>query len=232
MGQFDPVGAQTLEVMGTAGRYNTRLFSLIKPWLRGSVLDVGAGSGNFIPALISGNLVVSALDINPDYLKILSQTYPAISVYHLDLQTRSLPDRLVGSFDTIIMLNVLEHIAADSQSVANLYKLLKPGGRLIIIVPAHQAVFGTLDKLLSHYRRYSATGLSRLLESHHFKILRLRYLSSLLILGWWLNGKVFRQKIIHPFQIRLIDPFIPLLASVEDLVRPPFGLSVFCVAEK
>lgn len=228
-------GLRTLRIMEGAGRYNEWLFKRCAPFIGNKVLETGAGVGNITKYLLSSQKIV-ATDINPDYLDEIKQTFssfPNVTVKKLDVEKKSEFERLSEEkpIDTVICLNVLEHVRDDDQALANIHNFLNPGGRLIIVVPAHQALFSSLDKYLHHERRYSLSSLRGKMVEAGFKIITGRYLNMLGAMGWFLNGHVLRRKMIPPQQVRLMDFFLPLLKS-EGYIRPPFGLSVFMVGEK
>ncbi len=229
---LDPIGLETLEIMQEAPNYNTRLFSLVKPWLGKRVLEVGAGTGTFISKMRNQNHIVSALDINPAYLASLKKNLPDIDTILMDLQTEKINAKLINRFDSVVMLNVLEHIPNYQKALENIYKLIKPGGRLIIVVPAHQWAYGTLDRHLGHVQRFSSRLLTTSLQKAGFNSQICRHISPLMIFGWWVNGVILKNKIIPKFQVKILDVFVPLLTIIDDFLNLPFGLSLYSVSQK
>ena len=129
------------------------------PWVGSTVLEIGAGIGNITSELIPRDRYVAS-DINPHYLQYLENFTlgkPYLSVKKIDLEHPSDFAGLEGSFDTVICLNVLEHVADPVTSLRNLYSALKPGGRLVLYVPQDQRLFSSLDVALEHCRRYDRT---------------------------------------------------------------------------
>src|SRR6185437_5122059 len=139
--------------------------------------------------------------------------------------------RREAPIDTILMMNVLEHIEDDSQALAHLRTLLPPGGKLVIVVPAHQLLYSKMDANIDHFRRYAKKGLVELLEKNGYAIRQAKYANWLGAVGWFVNGRIFRRKLIPSRQLRLFD-FLIFLLRIEKYVPPPFGLSLFVVAEK
>ena len=229
---IDPIGTQTLEIMGSAVNYNKRLLSLIRPWLKGKILEVGAGTGTFASQFMQDGYKVAALDINQDYLTLLAKQFKGMPVYKFDLESSKLPKVLTGEFETVVMLNVLEHIKNDVQALANIYSMLKPKGSLILIVPAHAWAYGSVDKNLGHHRRYEQELLYKRLMAAGFKIRKIRYISPVAIVGWWMSAKVLKSSVIPSAQLRIFDPLVPAFSILEDILKLPLGMSLFAVGEK
>lgn len=227
----DPVGEATLEIMDQAKNYNACLFGLIRPFLKGKVAEVGAGTGTFTRFLISASLKVTAMDINDGYLERIKETCPEVRVCKINLQTKTLPKELRTKFDSAVALNVIEHVRDHVQALKNIYSMLKPGGKLIILVPAHKWAYGTIDENLGHCRRYETEELKKLVYSSGFKILTLRHYNFFGIFGWWWNSRVLKREILPINQVKLFDSIFWPIFKLEKPVSLPLGLSLICVAE-
>ena len=129
-------------------------------------------------------------------------------------------------------MNVLEHIKDDTKAISNFYQLLKPKGKLILIVPAFSWLYGSVDKSDHHFRRYTKSSIKEIINNSGLKILDLKYMNFLGIFGWYLNGKILRKEVVHNGMLSFYDKVIPLIFKIEAIIPPPFGLSLFCVAEK
>ncbi|KKU80296.1 MAG: Glycosyl transferase family 2 [Candidatus Amesbacteria bacterium GW2011_GWA2_47_70] len=175
----DPVGAKTLDIMAGAKNYNRWLFGQIRPWLVSPVAEVGAGTGTFVQMMSDLGLAVTAVDYNPQYLKVIQKNHSGISTLEMNLE-KPWPAALRNKFSSVISLNVIEHITDDFQALANIFAMLRPSGRAVILVPAHGWAYGTLDKNLGHVRRYDAKSLTKLLESAGFTVTCVRYLNILI----------------------------------------------------
>jgi 2-polyprenyl-3-methyl-5-hydroxy-6-metoxy-1,4-benzoquinol methylase len=226
------VNAQTfwLENLKHSSQYNCWIFEQILPHLGQNVLEVGCGNGNFTSLLVEQVHQVMAVDLNPDYVAATQNRLP-----HSNLQVlhaNALEMSWEQTFDTIIMLDVLEHITDDQQCVQRLYQYLQPGGKLLIKVPAMQGLYGSLDQAIGHHRRYTHATLETLFQQSHFKDMQLWYFNALGILGWWLNGKLLRRTVPHSEQVGLFDRLVPVLRKLEAPINLPFGLSLFVVATK
>src|ERR1044072_596270 len=158
----DLVGAASLERMAAAPRYNRWMSERLRPWVGRRVLEIGAGIGNMSAFLIDRDRVVLT-DTEPYYLERLRARYrdlPHVAV------ARLASERL----DTVVCLNVLEHIADDRASLVAMRDLLVPRGRLILLVPSLRVLYGSLDQALGHFRRYVPRELATKLAEAGFQI--------------------------------------------------------------
>lgn len=139
-------------------------------------------------------------------------------------------DLTPGSFDTVICFNVLEPIRHNQAALERIRTLLRPGGRLLLLVPAFPFLCNNFDRGLEHFRRYSKAGLQKLLIQTGFAVEKPRYFSGLGAIGWFVNANVLRKKLLPSGQMKVFDRLVPLL-KLERLVGPPFGISVIAVAQ-
>ena len=229
---YDPVGQQTLEIMAQADHYNKWIYNLIKPYMKGKICEIGAGTGTFSDIFSRDGFTVTAIDYNGEYLKIINQKNKNIKTFLFDMQSKSIPTALTGKFDTIVILNVLEHLSDHVLAMSHLNKMLKNGGTLIALVPSFQIAFGSIDKYLSHFRRYNKDSFIRLATSNSFKIIFNRYINLLGLCGWFINARLFKLKSISNFQVKIFDFVSRPLLIIEKYIPPPMGLSLICVATK
>ncbi len=230
------VGEQTLRVMSRAQNYNLFLYDQIRPFLGRELIEVGAGVGNISRMLLDRQRVVLT-DESQNYVDQLTQTYQGWEYVHaqrLDLinpQADAATGSLWGNFDTAVSFQVIEHIEDDATALKNTLRLLKPGGRLLLMVPAHQALFGDMDEALGHFRRYEEEDLRKKLTQAGFEIESFRFLNPIAIPGWWLNGKIFKQRIIPVFQLWVFDKLNFLTRWLAGF-NLRFGLIIFAVARR
>ena len=232
---FETAGLRTLRIMEGAGQYNDWLYRQCEPSLGARVLETGAGVGNITKYLASRDFVL-ATDIIPFYLNWLEQKFQYhenVRVQKLDLLDVPLAKSLAEKhqLDSVLSMNVLEHIEDDLTALKSMNALLPVGGVLTLLVPAHQALFSPMDTHLGHFRRYNKESLKALLEKAGFEVKQARYLNCLGALGWFVNAKLFRRKLLPSRQLRIFDWVIGLLA-LEKWMEPPFGLSVLTVSQK
>jgi SAM-dependent methyltransferase len=134
-------------------------------------------------------------------------------------------------FDTIICLNVLEHVKRDDLVLQNFWTILKEGGHLILLVPAMKVLYGSIDRYLSHYRRYEFHELTEMVQRAGFHVESVRYLNLLGSLGWFINGRLLQRKSVPGIQSRLFDCLTPYLRFEQEF-NLPFGLSLIAISRK
>jgi glycosyltransferase involved in cell wall biosynthesis/precorrin-6B methylase 2 len=228
----DP-GYKTLQRLRRVRRYNEWVWSLLAPWVGDRVLEVGCGVGNFTRFLRDREHVV-ATDSNEQYLELLRngfERFDNVEVRHVDWEDPGLDGLRDRRFDTILCLNVLEHIENDDGALATFASLLAMNGRLVLQVPAMRALYGEIDRAIAHVRRYEADELTAKLRAHGFEIEEVRYFNVLGILGWYLNSVVLKRRTVPGFQARLADALVPLL-RLEQQFRPSRGMALLAVGRK
>jgi glycosyltransferase involved in cell wall biosynthesis len=228
----DP-GYQTLLRLSRAERYNRWMFAQLAPHIGQRVLEIGSGLGNLTRHLLGRDLVV-ATDINPRYLRMLANTFERhtrLRAQPLDLADFDPATLAEHRLDTIVCLNVLEHVEDDRTALARLAAALVPGGRLVLLVPAHHWLFGGIDRAIGHYRRYERAELVERLGEAGFHVERTWFFNRLGVLGWYLNSVLLRRTRVPGLQLRLQNLLVPLLRA-ESRLALPFGLSVIAVGRK
>ncbi len=226
-------GHSILSDLSRARRFNEWMAREIVPHLGRRILEAGAGIGNLSRHLPKRELLLLT-DVEPQYLSMLQDAWRGnalVDVAKFDLTSdddaATLRDR---QLDTVVCLNVLEHIEDDAAALRRMRTLLAPSGRLVLLVPQHPWLFGAYDKELGHFRRYSRAGLRSLVESCGFRVSRLRGFNALAILGWWVNGRLLGRTKIGRVQLKLFDLCVPFMRLVEKILPLP-GISLICVAE-
>lgn len=227
----DGVGAATLERVSQARAYNRWMFDRLRPWVGRRVLEIGAGIGNLSVFLADRERAVLS-DTEPHYLDRLRERFAGrsnMAVVELELPNA---DRTlaVERFDTVVCLNVLEHIADDAASLRAIRALLGPGARLVVLVPALPALYGSLDEALGHHRRYTRRELAFKLEDAGFRLARLEYFNLAGIPGWWFAGRVLRRRLLPVGALRWYDALVPLF-RFERLLPWRIGQSLIAVGE-
>ena len=222
--------ASWLEGLDFAGVYSDWVFEQTKPYLGPSILEIGCGRGTYTTRLAQAATRVVAIDIDEGFVKATRGATSALSnveVRQADVSREPFDEK----FDTVFMLDVLEHIAEDRALLAKLARTLRPGGRLVVKVPAFNWLFGPLDQAVGHRRRYSRAALSRDLVASGFGPPDIWYFNAAAIPGWWLNGVVLRRTMAPSTQISLFERVLPLVKAVDRFARPFAGLSLFGVAK-
>ncbi len=224
-------GELTLKVMKEASWYNEWLFSLVNPHCRGEILEIGSGIGNFTDLLLKkGN--VTAIDIDKKYIDLFkTRRSKGLQSGYGDIEKNKFffKDK---KFDTIICLNVLEHIKEDNKALANMFSLLNKKGKLILLVPAHKLLFSKFDTNLGHFRRYNVAGTDEKLELSGFKYITSRYINWWAAIGWYIFLKIFKKEQLPDQEVKIFNYLGKFLLWPEKFIKFPFGLSVLAIAEK
>ena len=220
-----------LEQHGSADIYLRWLEELCAPHLGSKVLEIGAGRGNLTERLGRG-WVVRATELSARSTAVLEArfaSHPNIEDWTFDFMTDEIPER----HDTIVMINVLEHIRDDDEVVRCLFELLQPGGCLVLYVSAFWFLYSSLDRLIGHYRRYRRPELRSLVEAHGFEIVHDRDVNAVGAIGWLVRCRLLRRRASDRAIVSACDRYVaPVMRRVEARARPPFGLSLFCAARR
>lgn len=232
----DPTGAETLDIMALAPRYNAWQYRRIAPYMGRRICELGSGIGNMsahIRAAGPDRLLLT--DTDADYLARLRTQYaadPVVRVEHLEMPDLEAGERLGPErLDTVVALNVLEHIEDDLGTLESAYRMLVPGGRLVLLVPALPVLHGTLDRELGHYRRYTRRSLAGVVRSAGFTLRTLRFFNLVGSVGWFVVARLQRRRVIPVSSLLAFERLVPAL-RLEDHVRIPFGQSLIAVATR
>lgn len=215
-------------------RLDAWLYSEISPYMGDRVLDVGCGLGNLLRHLLDRELVIG-IDLHASSVEAVKREFDACQ--HVKAFVQDITDdsalALAGyRFDTIVSLNVLEHIRDDASALSNMFEILSPGGILVLIVPAHRWLYGSMDSSIGHFRRYDKNRLAAKLTEVGFSVERQYYLNCLGSLGWFVNGRVLRREVPPRGQLRLFNWVVPLVQAMEHVMHPPVGLSLVSVSRR
>jgi glycosyltransferase involved in cell wall biosynthesis len=229
------VGHVTLTRMARLEPYNRWLVSRFEHAIGRRVLEIGAGFGN-ITRHLKGRELLVASDLDPvalEHLKGVFRDDPSVRIasYRFPLDGSAREEVRALGVDTVVCLNVLEHIEDDRTTLANLKEALSPGGRLILLVPAFARLYGTLDEHLHHFRRYEKAELEQKIREAGFELEDLRFVNRPGIFGWWLNGRVLRRRVLPRSQLLAFKLLMPLLKR-EEVEPPTSGLSLLAIARK
>jgi SAM-dependent methyltransferase len=220
---------EQLEELTEAVNYRAWLVSLALPYLGDRPLEVGSGIGDYAAALAAAGLDVTASDAEPGRVKQLAERFsetPNVSVREL-----TLPATEPGDYSAVVAFNVLEHIPEDVAAVRGMAELLRPGGAVVLYVPAFMFAFSDLDASIGHQRRYRIGQLRRVCEAAGLTVERIHYVNSLGLLAWFVGIRLMKRQPHAGPMLRIWDSVvIRVLRRVETRWRPPFGQSVFAVA--
>ena len=223
-----------LQSLSHARRFNRWTVRLLRPYLGTRILEIGSGIGNVSRQLPKREKLI-VTDFDDEYIEILHKAFDNnefVDVRRLDLNLQKDFDAIGESVcDTLVSLNVLEHIEDDVSALRRMRGLLDPEGRLILVLPQYRCLFGSYDKIVGHQRRYAKRDIRRRLEEAGYKVQHTRSFNFFSIPGWWLNAKLFKRKNISRWQLKLFDTSVPLFRLIEAVIPLP-GLSLLVVAKR
>lgn len=211
-----------LDAFSDAPRFNRWMADTIRPYVGREVLEIGAGIGNLSRILVKGKRTYIATDLDSEHLERLRArlgTRPHLETALLDAAQREGYGPFMQRVDTVVCMNVVEHIEDDLGALRNIHEVLRDGGRAVILVPEGQSIYNCLDEELGHWRRYSEEHLRLRMSEAGFTVETILKFNRVSRPGWWLNGKILKRRTISRFQLknfdrmvwlfRRIDPFIP-----------------------
>jgi glycosyltransferase involved in cell wall biosynthesis len=225
-------GFTTLRRVEVLHRYTGFLWELIRPYVGRRVLEVGAGTGVMTRYLATREHLV-ATDVDPEYLELLQRVHgdnPNVEVRRLDLAHLGGDGLPPSSFDTVVCSNVLEHVADDAAALRAMREVVAPGGRIVLVVPALRALYGSIDRAIGHHRRYTRTEIEAKLSAAGLAVEHVSYFNMLGVPGWFLNSRLLGRRSVPGMQARLHDRLVPLLRLERRVLRPPLGMSLLAVA--
>jgi SAM-dependent methyltransferase len=226
-------GLSTLEILTEAKNYNGWIAENFYSSLQAPLLEFGSGIGN-ISELLSSYTPLCLTDTDERMLTHLKHKFATlhdVSVQFLDI-TQPPPEHLVESFQTVIGINVLEHIEDDEKALVHLGTLLNTSGRLLLLVPAKKWAYTELDRQLGHFRRYEKKELAEKLAKASFHIEKLYFFNSIGLLSWIIRDKLQRSGGLRPYQVASFDSIVPILKRVESKISMPVGISLIAIAQK
>jgi SAM-dependent methyltransferase len=229
-----------LEAMSFAGNYHRWILDIFSPHLGARLVEVGAGTGAFSELLIKERRPESLSLVEPSQMyRILTARLARIDT-PTELRTyNSVFARVADEIaarqrpDSIIYVNVLEHVADDDAELGLMRRALSDGGRVLIYVPALKWLFGGFDRKVGHHRRYTRAELEGKCRRAGFRVLESGYMDMPGILPWWVKYRLLKSETMQPSLVSLYNRlFVPVIRAAESVVRPPVGKNLFVVAEK
>ncbi|WP_116050091.1 class I SAM-dependent methyltransferase [Amycolatopsis palatopharyngis] len=231
-GAFTSATGRGLEGGADQPRYRRYQHDLIAPHCGRSVLEVGAGLGEFA-AQFEGLDRLVVTDVDPGAVEVLRERFadrPEVRAMQFEAGTELELDEPVES---LIAINVLEHIEDDSGTLTSLAKLVQPGGSLVIWVPGYQQLYGDFDRKVGHVRRYTPATLAAAAQEAGLEVELTKPVNLLGGIAWWAAVRKGGTGSPNPKLVAVYDRFVvPLTRVIERFVRIPFGQSVLCVARR
>ncbi len=231
--KIDLLAYEALRTLALARNYNEWIYNIFKEYTSGkTILEIGSGIGNLTQYFLKSSAKVIGIDTSPFFIQHLRIDCPGTEVHNFDITDDKVIELAGEKIDAVIAVNVLEHIKDDEKALENMRALLQPDGRLLLFVPALNWLFGTLDENVSHYRRYDKQELRDKVERNGFTVEKTFFSNFLGIFGWFINGRILKQKNFPILQPIIFDKLVPLISKLEARMRPPLGMNLILVAKK
>lgn len=179
---------------------------------------------------------ITLSDVDPRYVALLGELFKSksnVSVSRLDLADSADFKLLRYKPDSVLALNVLEHVKDDVSALNNAYDILENNGRFILLVPAHKALYNSIDTAIGHFRGYDVKNLTTTVSKTRFRVQGMFYINFMGIPGWYLSGTLLHRPIVDAAALHFYDKLVPTLRSFEKrLLKGKLGISLIAVLEK
>ncbi|HCG00264.1 MAG TPA: hypothetical protein DEV93_06930 [Chloroflexi bacterium] len=227
-----PIALQIQQVLSTAHNYNRWIYSQIEPFLGNRILDVGCAIGNITQFYADRELIIG-VDVVSEELEVARERFKDknYEAHHMDVSSDALRDFRSRDLDTAVCLNVLEHVEDDVHALQNISHSLAPGARICLLVPVNKWLFGPMDAIDHHYRRYTKSELNLKVREAGLTVEHQNYFNLLGIPAWFFTNRIMRRSLAAPVQYSLYDSLVPILSRIERLVSPPTGLSLVTICK-
>lgn len=231
---YTDYGQSILDEFAATPKFNRWMADTIRPFVGERVLEIGAGMGNLTRQLVPGRTAYAATDVDLEHLARLrsrTQHRTNLTTHLCDAARPGDFSPFAGQMDTVICLNVLEHIPDDALALRNIHSALMPGGRAIILVPQDQKIFGKMDEVLGHCRRYSKQQLQSRIEEAGFHLERMLDFNRISRPGWYLSGKLLQRPTPGRRRLHLFDQLVWLWRRIDHRFPWP-SVSIIAVCVK
>jgi SAM-dependent methyltransferase len=222
-----------LEALSGLPNYYAWIADMLTPGLSGRTLEIGAGIGANADWALDHTTSMDLVEPSTNLVARLTERHgsdPKVTVHAAMLEefTPSIADDF---YDSILLVNVLEHIEDDAAALAEFRRMLKPGGHLLLYVPALMGLYAPLDRLVGHFRRYHLGPMKDLVRAAGFEITMARYCDMLGVAPWYLVNRLGGATEINPAMARLYDNVgVPVTRLAESLLPAPFGKNIAMIA--
>lgn len=230
-----------LEAMSFAVNYHRWILDAFSPRLGARLVEVGAGTGEFSELLLARRPeTISLVEPSSDMHRLLEERLHAagadnasVATYNATFADVAERIRAEQRPDSVIYVNVLEHVADDEAELRAVHRTLGAGGKVFIFVPALPWLYGEFDRRVGHHRRYTKAELEEKCRRAGFKILKSVYFDLAGIAPWWIQYRLLKASTLSPGSVKLYDRLVvPITRAVESLINPPLGKNLLLIAEK
>jgi SAM-dependent methyltransferase len=224
-----------LAVLADMPNYYAWIMSILSQYIQGRVIEYGSGTGTFTERLLPYATSLIAVEPSSNLLPALRARFNssmAVEIFNEPLESHVVRQD-DNSCDTIVMINVLEHIEDDRAALQNLVRILRPGGQLLVFVPALRLLMSKLDYIHGHFRRYHKADLEAKVKAADAVIAYCRYFDVFGAVPWFILNTILGSTRFNPTLVRVNDRYvIPMSRTIERMIRPPLGKNLILVARK
>lgn len=221
--------SEVLEDLREAHHYRRWLVRLVSPYLGDDPIELGSGIGDYAAELAVGRRRFTATEPDPGRFAVLAQRFAGHE--SIRAEHAGLPAERPADHTAAVMLNVLEHIADDVAALRSVADLVRPGGAVVVFVPAFNGAMSRFDRMIGHHRRYTKRTLTAALTAAGLPVERIQYVNSIGLISWFLLMRCARRIPRDGWALRCYDAtVIRAVAWLERFAAPPFGQSVLAVA--
>jgi len=235
----DYVGHKNLEIISSvSNQFNNWIYEKMVGRLRGSILELGSGLGVFSERIVRdmGTSEIILTDKSLSYLNNLEKKFinrTNVTVSKLDLECITDYQQIgYNKFDTIVAINVLEHVKNDDFVFEQLYRMLRKNGTIILLVPSYKFLYNHIDLEIGHQRRYTKKELQTKIQKCQFIIEKIQSFNLAGILGWYVNGTLLQNSAISTEAMTLFDHLVPFWKFLDCITFNKIGLSIICYLSK
>ncbi len=230
-----------LEAMSFAVNYHRWVLRVFKPYLGAHLVEVGAGVGSFSELILEEHpcQTLSLVEPSAEMCRQLAARVPhmpsrtRVETYNATFTEVAARIRDVRPPDSILYVNVLEHIADDEAELEAVRRTLAPRGRVLIFAPALRWLYGRFDERIGHFRRYTRAELEQKTARAGFAIIESGYMDFLGIAPWWVKYRLLKSDTMERGAVEFYDRFVvPVARGIESLIRPRIGKNLFLIGEK
>lgn len=221
-----------LEVLSNLENYYDWIVHEFAPFVRGDVLEVGSGAGAISRRIKPLADSLTLLEPSPDLVELLRQEFddPIIPSTFEEYDDQSSKE---AEFDSIVTVNVVEHIEDDVKALRGFHRVLRPGGSLCIFVPALPFLYSDFDAQVGHFRRYTRRSLTRVARAAGFKDIETRYFDLPGVAAWLLTVKLMKSTTFNPAMVEIFDKYVvPPTRAIETRFPPILGKNVILTARR
>ncbi len=223
------IQSEVLEGLATAVNHRRWFVELALEYLGERPIEIGSGLGDYALEWAPHFERFTATEADPDRLLLLKERLAPHAM--IEVRQMLLPTDEENTYSAAVSYNVLEHIKDDVGALRSMKRLVRPGGAIVLIVPAFPFAMSPVDVATGHFRRYTRRSMTTALQNAGLRVERVRYVNALGLLGYYMATSVLKLTPKEGPMVKFYDRFVlPVTKGCESVVGTPFGQSVFAVA--